>query len=95
MAMYERIGKTSRDIYDVYFFFKNNWPINKKLVEERAGMSFAYVLTKCVDLLEKMDNKHILDGLGEVMTKPQKDWCRAKLKDETIFLLRLALQSEK
>ena len=32
MAMYERIGKTSRDVYDVYFFAKNNWPINKNLV---------------------------------------------------------------
>ena len=95
MAMYERIGKTSRDVYDVYFFLKNNWPINKKLVEDRAKMTFLEVLTRCVELLEKMDNRHILDGLGEVMTDPQKDWARAKLKNETIFLLRARLESEK
>lgn len=95
MAMYERIGKTSRDIYDVYFFAKNNWPINKKLIEDRSKMSFREILVKCVDLLEKMDNRHIFDGLGEMLTQFQKDWARAKLRTETIFLLKLMLESEK
>ena len=82
MAMYERIGKTSRDVYDVYFFAKNNWPINRKLVEDRAQMSFKEVLVKCVELLEKMDNRHILDGLGEMLAEPKKDWTRAKLRTD-------------
>lgn len=25
VAMLERIGKTNRDIFDVWFFLKNNW----------------------------------------------------------------------
>jgi len=95
MAMYERIGKTSRDVYDVYFFAKNNWPINRQLVEERAQMPFKEVLAKCTELLEKMDNRHILDGLGEMLTESQKDWARAKLRTETIFLLKAWLESEK
>src|SRR3989338_5863362 len=56
MAMYERIGKTSRDIFDVYFFFKQNWEINKALVEQRAGTPYKEVLKKCIELLENMDN---------------------------------------
>ena len=95
MAMYERIGKTSRDIYDVYFFAKNNWLINRQLVEERAKMPFKEVLAKGVELLENMDNRHILDGLGEMLTESQKDWARAKLRTETIFLLKAWLESEK
>lgn len=95
MAMCERIGKTSRDVYDVYFFAKNNWPINKKLVEDRAKMPFKDVLVKCVELLEKMDNRHILDGLGEMLVESKKDWARAKLRTETIFLLKAWLESEK
>jgi|SRR3989338_4978183 len=95
MAMYERIGETSRDIFDVYAFFKKGWDINKKIVESRAEMSFEELLQKCIDKLEQLDNKHILDGLGELLTEPQKDWARAKLKDETLFLLRLALSNEK
>jgi len=95
MAMYERIGKTSRDIYDVYFFAKNNWPINKKLAEDRAKMPFREILAKCIALLEKIENRHILNGLGELLDKSQKDWARAKLRSETIFLLKAWLESEK
>jgi hypothetical protein len=94
MAMYERIGKTSRDVYDVHFFIKNNWPINRKLVEDRAKMSFKDVLIKCVELLEKINNRHILDGLGELLTESRKDWARAKLKVDTIFLLKALMESE-
>ena len=95
MAMYERIGKTSRDIFDVYFFCKKNWNINKSIVEARSGMSHKDTLITCIDKLEKLDNKHILDGLGELLTDSQKDWARAKLKSETIFLLKVALDNEK
>jgi len=95
MAMYERVGKTSRDVFDVYFFAKNNWPINRDIVEQRAKLSFKELLVKSIELLEKMDNRHILDGLGEFLTESQKDWARAKLRTETIFLLKARLESEK
>ena len=87
MAMLERIGKTSRDIFDVKYFAKNNWPINRKIVEERSGISYREALEKCIEMLEKMDNKHILDGLGELLSESQKDSTRVKLKADTIFLL--------
>lgn len=95
MAMYERIGKTSRDVFDVYFFAKNNWNINKEIVEKRSGMSFKKTLEQCIKLLEKMNNRNILDGLGEFLSESQKDWVRAKLRTETIFLLKLRLDIEK
>jgi len=95
MAMYERVGKTSRDVFDVYFFTKNNWPINKEIVEKRAEIPFKKVLERCIGLLEKMNNRNILVGLGEFLTESQKDWARAKLREETIFLLKARLESEK
>jgi hypothetical protein len=95
MAMYERVGKTSRDIFDVYFFAKNHWPINKAIVETRSGMSFAELVASCEEQLEKMSDRHVLDGLGELLTESQKDWARAKLRTETIFLLRTLGESEK
>src|SRR3989344_6446269 len=94
MAMYERIGKTSRDIFDVQYFAKNNWPINKQIVEERSCVSFKGALEKCIAILEKMDNKHILDGLGQFFTDPEKDSLRAKLKNDAIFQLKLMLSNE-
>lgn len=95
MALLERVGKTSRDIFDVYFFSKKNWEINRNIVEQRAQISFKEVLIKSIELLENMDNKHILDGLGELLTDSQKDWARAKLRTDTIFLLKAWLESEK
>ena len=94
MAMYERIGKTSRDIYDVYFFTKNNWPINKRLVEERAQKPFSEVINECIRRLEKMPNNRILDGLGELLSDSQKKWARTKLRSDTIFLLKIMLGKE-
>jgi len=93
VAMYERIGKTSRDVFDVYFFEKKGWEINKEIVEERTGLPFKEMLVKTVEMLEKMQNKHILDGLGELLTSSQKDWARNKLKDDTVFLLKLKIES--
>ena len=95
MAMLERVGKTSRDIYDVWFFLKGNWPINTNIVEKRSGTTFKEALQKCIDQLEKLDNKNILVGLGESLTGKQKDWARAKLKADTIFLLKARLESGK
>ena len=95
MAMIERIGKTSRDIFDVQYFAKNNWPINRKIVEERSGLSLKGALEKAIGQLEAMDNKHILDGLGELLTEPQKDSARAKLKADTIFILKVMHSNEK
>jgi len=93
MAMHERVGKTSRDIYDAWFFLKNNWSINKEIVEQRSGKSFKELLQATAEQLEKMENRNILVGLGEFLTESQKDWARAKLRDETIFLLKARLES--
>ncbi|KKQ16955.1 MAG: hypothetical protein US31_C0024G0004 [Berkelbacteria bacterium GW2011_GWA1_36_9] len=94
-AMYERIGKTNRDIFDVWYFSQNEWPINKKIIEDRMGMSFKEFLQKCIDSLEKMTNQNILSGMGELLDPKQKDWVKAKLRTETIFLLKLKLENKK
>ncbi|MFC1495911.1 nucleotidyl transferase AbiEii/AbiGii toxin family protein [Candidatus Margulisiibacteriota bacterium] len=94
VAMYERIGRTNRDIYDVWFFFNNNWPINKELVEQRVKKTFKKFLEECIDLLSKMSSRNILSGIGELLDKKQKVWVKQKLLDETIFLLKLMRDSE-
>lgn len=95
MAMHERVGKTSRDIYDIWFFLEHRWPINKTIIEQRAEMSFRELLQECIDQLEKMPNRNILNGLGEFLTDSQKDWARNKLRTETIFLLKARMESDK
>ena len=94
-AMYERIGKTNRDIFDVQFFLSHDWSINKKIVENRMGVSYAEFLKKCIDVVGKFDDSNVLSGMGELLTEKQKAWAKAKLKSEALFSLRLALQKEK
>jgi predicted nucleotidyltransferase component of viral defense system len=91
MAMYERMGKANRDIYDVWFFLKENWPVNKNMVEERSGMTFKIFLQKCILSLKKMENYNILDGMGEVLSEKQKIWAKENLLKDILFLLKLKL----
>lgn len=93
VAMHERIGKANRDIFDVWFFLKNNWPINKKIIEERTNISYKEFLKVCIQGLEKINNKNILAGLGELLNEKQKYWVKENLKNDTLFLLKL-LESE-
>lgn len=94
VAMYERIGKANRDIFDVWFILKNNWVINKQIVEQRTNMSYKDFLQKSIDLLEAMNNRNILAGIGELLDAKQKVWAKSNLLPETIFLLKLALNNE-
>ena len=94
-AMYERIGKTNRDIFDVQFFLSHDWSVNKKIIEDRMGVSYADFLKKCIDVMESFDDNNILSGMGELLTEKQKSWAKARLKSEALFSLRLALEKEK
>ena len=89
VAMFERKAKTNRDIFDVYFFLKNNWPINEKIIEKRTNMPLKQFFQECIKLLDKKSDKNILSGIGELLNPKQKAWVKEKLRKETIFLLRL------
>ena len=94
-ALYERIGRTNRDIFDAQFFLAHDWPVNKKIVEERMGVTYQEFLKRAIAVMEKFDDKDILAGMGELLTEKQKSWAKAKLKSEVLFSLRLALEKEK
>jgi len=95
MAMHERMARATRDIYDVWFFFRHDWPINKQLVASKSGISYPEFLSRCIAKLENFDNTFILAGLGELLTEKQKAWARVNLKKDALFQLRLALEMEK
>lgn len=94
VAMMERIGKTNRDIFDVWFFLKNNWPLNKEIIENRTHIPFKTFLRKCIDSLEKMSDRGILAGMGELLDEKQKSWAKNNLRKDAIFLLKIKLESE-
>ncbi len=95
VAMLERIGKTNRDIFDVWFFLKNNWPINERIITTRTDMSMEQFLQACITNLASMSDRGILSGVGELLDAAQKEWVKNNLRSETIFLLKLKLESLK
>jgi len=94
VAMYERLGKTNRDIYDVWFFLSHHWIVNKQILESRTGMKYKVFLKTCIDALEKMNDRTILSGLSELLTAKQKVWVKDHLQKEAIFWLKLAVRNE-
>lgn len=90
-AFYERADRANRDIYDVWFFLQNRWSIHKELVENRLGLAFEECIKSCISKLEKVSEKNILSGMGELMDPKQKRWVKANLKIETLFLLKVLL----
>lgn len=88
VALTERPQMVPRDIYDIYFFAKNNWSFDKKSVEARVKKSIAEHLRDCIDLVSRVKDNEIMRGLGELLDAKEKIWVRKKLREETIFLLR-------
>lgn len=91
VAMVERIGTANRDIFDVWFFLKNHWPVNEKIIEVRTGLSMKQFLQKAITELEAMSDRGILSGIGALLDAKLKAWAKTKLRTETIFLLKMRL----
>ncbi len=89
VALDERIDKTSRDLYDAWFFLKKRLPINPNIIKARTGLDFNPFIDRLVDKVTNLSDKRVLVGMGELLTDSQKDWARAKLKEETVALLKL------
>lgn len=87
-ALIGRKNIAMRDVYDIYFFALNNWDIDEQIIIFWTGKKLKDYLGDCIEKLEKMDNKNILQGLGEVLEEKEKIWAKNNLKKEVIFLLK-------
>ena len=93
-ALYERINRANRDIYDVWFFLKNDWPINKDIIKKRTSMNFDEFLKNFIQSAEKLSERGILAGMGELLDDKTKNWVKLHLKEDLLFLLKLKLETE-
>jgi predicted nucleotidyltransferase component of viral defense system len=87
-TLFDRNVFTSRDIFDCWFFMKRQTPVNKSIVELRMNLTFSDYIQKCINYLESLNSKVLLQGLGELTDDETKKFVRTKLKEETIMLLK-------
>ncbi|KKS32244.1 MAG: hypothetical protein UU93_C0008G0006 [Candidatus Amesbacteria bacterium GW2011_GWA2_42_12] len=92
IALLDRKRLANRDLFDLWYFFSQNWPLNRKVLEKNTNMDFSKYLQTCIEKIEKVEARNILDGLGELLDNKMKYWVKNKLKEELIFFLRASSQ---
>ena len=91
-AILTRKKFASRDLFDFWYFLKNNWLITEGIVKSQCGISLSEALKKVEEKVDSIKNTDLLSGLGELLDNKQKSWVREKLKDELLFQLQLYLE---
>lgn len=87
-ALTDRKVTAMRDLFDAHYFFSQHFPVNEKTLEKKTGQKISDYLKKAIKTVEEVDNKQILQGLGELITPKQKDWVKKNLKKDLIFSLK-------
>jgi predicted nucleotidyltransferase component of viral defense system len=88
-ALTMRKETAMRDVYDLYFFAKNNWDINSRAVKNLTGMEVKELLQKAIAFIEKLKDNQMLAGLGELVDNEKEEaWIKKNLKTECLFLLK-------
>lgn len=93
ITLLERKRTANRDLFDLYYFFSEHWDINEDIIRLRTGYGLKECLKKCFQFVEKINNKQILQGLGELIDEKQKDWVKKNLKKEILFLFNFYLEN--
>ncbi len=88
-ALLDRTETTNRDIFDCWFFLNRRTALNRQIVETRMGCSLEEYLQRCIDMLQQMPKRSLLNGLGELTDAQTKSFVRNKLLWETIRLMQL------
>lgn len=86
-ALLDRNEITGRDLFDCWFFLNSRTPINAAIVESRMGMPLQEHVQRCIDTLEQLSDKTVMNGIGELVDGDMKKFAKTKLRKETISLL--------
>ena len=88
-ALLDRKLMAGRDLFDCWFFMSRRTPLNKEIVESRMKIPMSDYLQLCLDRLEGLSDRGLLQGMGELMDEEMKTFVRTKLRTETIGLMKL------
>lgn len=89
VALTDRKMLAMRDIYDIWFFAKNNWDINAEVIKTRTGKTIKEHIADCIPFIEAVNDNEILHKLAELLPDEKaKVWVKAHLRAETVFLLK-------
>lgn len=87
-ALLDRDSMAHRDVFDCWFFMQRQTPVNRSIIEYRMEMSLPQYLQACIEHLEGISDKVLLQGMGELMDGKMKTFVRAKMRTELIRLFK-------
>ena len=62
----------ARDLFDLWFFLKNDWEIDEEFFENKTGFSLKQGLKKTINNLKMIKPNQLLQGLGKLHVVPSK-----------------------
>jgi predicted nucleotidyltransferase component of viral defense system len=92
-ALVERKKFAARDMFDLWFFLVNNWPIDEELLQEITGCSLYNMLNKAQERIKDIKKTELLAGLGDLLDNKQKAFVKEKLQAELLLQLRIYLSN--
>ncbi len=97
LALTNRLSATPRDLFDINFFFAQNWDITENIIQTVSKQNLITYLETLPSYIEKNFNqKNILMGLGELVdSKSQRDFIKDKLIPDTINKIKFYIDSKK
>ncbi len=89
-AFLARKNMANRDIFDIHFFLRNNWSVNRELFSTLMKKDFEIALEDVrTSLISLWKSHNVLEWVGYLLSSDvQKASVKSRLVEETISLLR-------
>lgn len=83
-AVMERKSTANRDLFDIHYFLSSPYAIDVSygVILKRTGKEPKEFYGDLLGFVNKLNPNGVVEGMGEVLTQPQKDWAKAKLVEE-------------
>jgi len=88
-ALLTRKRFAARDMFDLWYFLKNDWIINEEILREKTGLSLKKAIEKAENKILDVKKNQLLSGLGDLLDLKQRAWVKDKLKEDLLFQLKI------
>jgi len=94
IVLMERNITANRDLFDVHYYLSTAYAneINYEIIKDRTGKDPIDFYRDLYNFVDNINSSTILNGLGEVLDRSQKDWMKAKLKTELLGLIKRQIE---
>lgn len=95
-AISDRHKLVNRDLFDTWWLLKKMAPIRSEIIQERMDKTLPEYLEFLLTYIpENVDRRHIVDGLGALVSQSQKDWVRDHLVNDLLAQIQIRLEASR